>query len=79
MDILTLPQFCVRMVDRYPYGYHHERGVGYEESQHKKHRIYKETVVRFQGDHYHYDLTISSSDKSAISQVLIAYEKLEEN
>lgn len=39
----------------------------------------KETIVRFQGDHYHYDLTISSSDKSAIDQVLIAYEKLEEN
>ena len=34
----------------------------------------KETIVRFQGDNYHYDLTIKSSDKTAIKQVLTAYE-----
>lgn len=33
-----------------------------------------ETIVRFQGDNYHYDLTISSSDKNAIKKVLTAYE-----
>ena len=36
----------------------------------------KETIVRFQGDHYHYDLTVKSSDKTAINQVLTAYEAL---
>lgn len=36
----------------------------------------KETIVRFQGDNYHYDLTVKSSDKTAISQVLTAYEAL---
>lgn len=34
----------------------------------------KETIVRFQGDDYHYDLTISASDKKAIKNVLTAYE-----
>lgn len=36
----------------------------------------KETIVRFQGDNYHYDLTVKSSDKTAINQVLTAYEAL---
>lgn len=36
----------------------------------------KETIVRFQGDNYHYDLTVRSSDKTAINQVLTAYEAL---
>ncbi len=34
----------------------------------------EETIVRFQGDNYHYDLTISASDKKAIQSVLTAYE-----
>lgn len=34
----------------------------------------KETIVRFQGDNYHYDLTIKASDKTAIKQILDAYE-----
>ena len=34
----------------------------------------KETIVRFQGDNYHYDLTVSASDKKAIKEVLTAYE-----
>ena len=37
----------------------------------------KETIVRFQGDNYYYDLTVRSSDKTAINQVLNAYEALE--
>ena len=36
----------------------------------------KETIVRFQGDDYHYDLTVKSSDKSAIISVLDAYSLL---
>ncbi len=36
----------------------------------------EETIVRFQGDKYYYDLYINSSDKTAISQVLQAYETL---
>lgn len=32
-----------------------------------------ETIVRFQGDTYHYDLTVKSSDKTAIKDVLDAY------
>lgn len=36
----------------------------------------KETIVRFEGDSHYYDLTIKSSDKTAINQVLIAYESL---
>ena len=36
----------------------------------------KETIVRFQGDDYHYDLTVKSSDKSAITSVLDAYSLL---
>ena len=36
----------------------------------------KETIIRFQGDNYHYDLTISSADKRAIKQVLRAYNAL---
>ncbi len=35
----------------------------------------KETIVRFQGD-YHFDLTVSKSDKSAIKDVLLAYDVL---
>ena len=34
----------------------------------------EETIIRFQGDDYHYDLTISASDKKAIKNVLTAYE-----
>ena len=34
----------------------------------------KETIVRFKGDNYHYDFTIGRADKTAINQVLIAYE-----
>lgn len=36
----------------------------------------KETFVCFQGDDYHYDLTVKSSDKSAIISVLDAYSLL---
>ena len=36
----------------------------------------QETIVRFQGDNYHYDLTIKSSDKAAIKDVLAAYNAL---
>lgn len=36
----------------------------------------KESIVRFQGDDYHYDLTVKSSDKSAIISVLDAYSLL---
>ena len=36
----------------------------------------KETIVRFQGEHYRYDLTIKASDKTAINDVLTAYEAL---
>lgn len=36
----------------------------------------KETIVRFQGDNYHYDFTVRRSDKTAINQVLTAYEML---
>lgn len=36
----------------------------------------EETIVRFQGDNYYYDLTVKSSDKVAIKQVLTAYEAL---
>lgn len=35
-----------------------------------------ETIVRFQGDNYYYDLTVKDSDKTAIKQVLLAYEAL---
>ncbi|MBQ6873681.1 MAG: hypothetical protein IJO24_05195 [Clostridia bacterium] len=34
----------------------------------------KETIVRFDGDNHHYDLTISSSDKKAIKEILEAYK-----
>ena len=37
----------------------------------------QETIVRFQGDNYHYDLTIKSSDKAAIKDVLAAYNALD--
>lgn len=36
----------------------------------------KKTVVRFQGDSYHYDLEVSASDKAAIRLVLDAYKAL---
>ena len=36
----------------------------------------KETIIRFQGEHYHYDLTVKASDKAAINDVLTAYEAL---
>lgn len=34
----------------------------------------KETIVRFQGDTKHYDMTVSSADKKGIKDVLTAYE-----
>lgn len=36
-----------------------------------------ETIVRFQGDEYHYDFTVSAKDKQAIRDVLTAYEALQ--
>lgn len=36
----------------------------------------EETIVRFQGDDYHRDFTVSASDKVAIKQLLLAYEYL---
>lgn len=36
----------------------------------------KETIIRFQGDSRVYDLTVSASDKTAIKQVLDAYDAL---
>lgn len=36
----------------------------------------KETIVRFQGDDYYFDLTVKSSDKTAITSVLDAYNLL---
>ncbi len=39
----------------------------------------KETTVRFKGDNYHYDFTIGRADKTAINQVLIAYEGFKNN
>lgn len=38
-----------------------------------------ETIVRFQGEKYYYDFTIQNSDKTAINQVLTAYEALQNN
>ena len=34
------------------------------------------TIIRFQGDDYNYDLTVSDKDKAAIREVLTAYEAL---
>ena len=39
----------------------------------------KETIVRFQGDDYHSDLTVKSTDKLSITEVLNAYELLKAN
>ena len=36
----------------------------------------KETIVRFRGDQYHYDLVVSQSDKNGIKDVLAAYEAM---
>lgn len=36
----------------------------------------QEAIVRFEGDDYLYDLTVSAADKQAIAQVLQAYEAL---
>lgn len=36
----------------------------------------KETIIRFQGNEYHYDLTVTASDKAAIKNVLALYEAL---
>ena len=36
----------------------------------------KETIVRFQGEQYYYDLTVKSSDKEAIKDVLAVYDSL---
>lgn len=36
----------------------------------------KETIVRFQGDNYHYDLTVSAGDKKIMKNMLTAYEYL---
>ncbi len=35
-----------------------------------------ETIVRFQGDDYYYDLTVTQEDKALIREVLTFYEKL---
>lgn len=35
-----------------------------------------ETIIRFEGDNYHYDLTVKDSDKQAIREVLTVYEAL---
>ena len=34
------------------------------------------TIVRFEGDEYHYDHVISASDKQAIKNILLAYEAI---
>lgn len=36
----------------------------------------EKTVVRFEGDEYYYDFTVSAKDKAAIREVLTAYEAL---
>ena len=36
----------------------------------------EETIIRFQGDKYRHDFTVRSSDKSAIKDVLAAYEAI---
>ena len=36
----------------------------------------QETIVRFEGDTYHYDLTVKSSDKKAIKETLEAWDYL---
>lgn len=36
----------------------------------------KETIVRFKGDQYYYDLVVSQSDKNGINDVLAAYEAM---
>ena len=36
----------------------------------------KETIIRFEGDDYWYDLTVKDSDKAAIREALTAYEAL---
>ena len=36
----------------------------------------KETIVRFKGDQYYYDLVVSQSDKNGIKDVLAAYEAM---
>lgn len=36
----------------------------------------KETIIRFEGDERHYDLTVRSADKKAIREVLAAYEAI---
>lgn len=35
-----------------------------------------ETIIRFEGDNHHYDLTVSAKDKQAIKEVLAAYDVL---
>jgi len=35
-----------------------------------------ETIVRFEGDDYYHDITISSSDKEGIAQILTVYDAL---
>ena len=35
-----------------------------------------QTIVRFEGDEYYYDFTVSTEDKDAIREVLTAYEAL---
>lgn len=36
----------------------------------------EKTIVRFEGDEYYYDFTVSAEDKTAIQEVLTAYEAL---
>ena len=35
-----------------------------------------ETIIRFEGDDYYHDLTVTNSDKAAIREALDAYEAL---
>ncbi len=35
-----------------------------------------ETIIRFQGDDYHYDLTVTKTDKEIIRDVLDLYKAL---
>ena len=34
----------------------------------------QKTIIRFEGDDYHYDMVVSDKDKQGIKEVLDAYE-----
>ena len=36
----------------------------------------KQTIIRFQGDDYHYDLSVTNTDKQMIRDTLVLYEAL---